>query len=144
MRCLQEVEIVLFGEELSMFKQKLFYYPEFQIMWAEIESGYDNYAPLSLDKVAAKCHTGNGRSLKANRLNERLAAKNFPTFHVLLVKYRLYRAASMFLTTDEAVLKVAQAVGMDQSTLDRDFKKYLGMTPSAFRSDCRRQFSGAA
>jgi AraC-like DNA-binding protein len=144
MRSLKDIEMVIFGEELPMFKRKLFYYPEFRIMWEEIEGGYNHYAPLSLDKVAHKCRTRNGRSLKANRLNEHLASRNFDTFHVLLVKYRVYRAASIFLTIDEAVLKVAQAVGMDQSTLDRDFKKYLGMTPRAFRDECRRQAFGAA
>lgn len=138
MRSVQDVEVALFGQDLSMFKGKLFYYPEFRMMWEEIESGYHNYIPLSLDKVAPKCVTRNGRSLKANRLNERLVSKSFDTFHVLLVKYRVYRAASIFLSTDAAVLKVAQTVGMDQSTLDRDFKKYLGRTPRAFRDECRR------
>jgi len=144
MSSLQEIEMVLFGETLSNFKRRLFYYPEFRIMWAEIESGYDNCTPLSLDKVAQKCLTRNSGSLKANRLNEHLVSKSFDTFHVLLVKYRVYRAASIFLTADEAVLKVAHAVGMDQSTLDRDFKKYLGMTPRAFRNECRRRVLGAA
>ena len=128
MKSLREIEIALFSEELSVFKSRLFQYREFRIMWDEIEKHHSE-ATFNLERVAGKCGDRDG-----NRLNEHLKTAGFETFHPILTKYRIHRAAVMLLTTrDSSIVDVAIAVGIDQSTLDRNFKKFLSITPRELR-----------
>ncbi len=137
-KTLLEIEIHLFGEALSRLKQRLSYDPQLGKMWEIIEHDYER-STLTLIRAATKCGMKSG-----NTLNERLRRYGPYTFHTLLAKYRVYRAVVIFSTTDAAILDVALAVGIDQSTLDRAFKHYLDMSPKEWRKHCREGLGRAA
>ena len=133
---IQEAEVRMFGETLESLKDRLSYDPRLLKAWVEIENGYAS-PTLTLEKAARLSGFGSG-----NGLNGRLKGYTPDTFCVLLTKFRLTRAVAILLDEDHSILNVALTVGVDQSTLDRNFKKYLHMSPREFRSGCRQAHGG--
>lgn len=128
MKSLREIDAILFGEDLSEFAARICRYPDLRFMWHEIETHYSDYV-FTLEDVACKCGKTSG-----TRLNERLKSKGFESFHQILKKFHVRRAAEILLNNPDArILHVAQDVGIDQSTLDRNFRELLSLTPSDLR-----------
>lgn len=56
------------------------------------------------------------------------------TFRDYLTKIRLERAKALLATGDASITEVAQMVGFgDLPRFDKLFKRYTGLTPSAYR-----------
>jgi transcriptional regulator GlxA family with amidase domain len=133
LKSLREIEMALFGEELACLRQRLSYDSRLETMWNYIE---ENYADWELHHAAVAKAAGLGEKNLSRLLRFYLQMP----LHELLTKYRVYRAAAILLVKNESVLRVAESVGLSQSSLERASTKYLRMTPVELRNRCRETF----
>ena len=88
--------------------------------------------PITLDAAARHC------GVEKNHLNSLLRRATRFTFHNLLVRYRLWRAARLIYSTNSSMLEIALRSGFGSlSSMERNFAKMLGQTPMQFRARCR-------
>jgi len=83
---------------------------------------------LSLSRAASYCGT------EKNHLNMLLRASTGFTFHSLLIRYRLYNASKLILSSDLTFLEIAHKTGFGSlSSFERNFFRLLGQTPREYR-----------
>ena len=87
---------------------------------------------LTLESAAHRC------GVEKNHLNTLLQRSTGYTFHRLLTRYRLFKAAPLIVSTNLSLLEVAAECGFGSlSSLERNFSKVLEQTPSRYRTHCR-------
>ncbi|WP_257558047.1 AraC family transcriptional regulator [Sphingobium sp. CFD-2] len=98
---------------------------------AMIDQWLERSAGLSLDLLCAELGVS---SRQAGRLTLELYGASPKT---LAMKYRALRAAAIMTSHGEAGLERAMTPFADQSHLIRDFRRFVGWTPTAFARDRR-------
>jgi transcriptional regulator GlxA family with amidase domain len=130
---LAEIEIALFGEELTNLRRRLSYDTRTESVWNFVEAHFreSNLTNLMVARACGISPDNVGRLL---RFYIRL------TFRELLSRYRVHRAAMAFSLKADSVLNVAGFVGVSQATLERRCEEYLKMSPMQLRSQLRDSF----
>jgi len=84
---------------------------------------------ITLDEMASIC------SMSKSHFSRKFKLEYGYTFQEFLVMQRLVRAKQMLENSDASIIEVALAVGFsDHSNFTRAFQKYLGVSPSRYRS----------
>lgn len=121
----------LFGFPLEEIRRRLSYSRRLCKLWRMIEVEFAD-AGLSLQRAEECC--GMSRSQLNRRLNEEIAL----SFHELLTRYRLLRAAELMEHQDFTFLEIVDRTGFESlSNFGRHFEKVLGSGPREFRSRLR-------
>ncbi len=124
---MQAIERKLFGSPLSEFVESISYSRRAECVWKLITSDYAD-AELSLERAARVC------GISKSHLNVLLQEKTDMSFHRLLTRYRLVRAAQMICEKDYTFLEVTLETGFDNlANFGRHTRKLLGMSPRDLR-----------
>jgi AraC-like DNA-binding protein len=98
---------------------------------------HDNYANMNiaLEKAAEAA------ALSKFHFARFFKTETGQTFHAYLVKVRISRAIECLLQSDSPVTDIAYTSGFSSvKTFNRLFKRYTGVTPSAYRHGKKQQF----
>lgn len=121
------IEKALFGCSKMEFAAKLSADLRLERAWRIVESGYAN--PELRLSVARK-----EAGASSSSLNEHLKEACGLTFYQVVIRYRILAAAISLVTRRGKVLDVALDAGFGSiESLERNFKKLLGVPPSRMR-----------
>ncbi len=117
----------LFGEEWEELGVRLGRCQRLERVHRLIGSHFDDQT-LTLSRAAQVC------AVSKNHLNVLLLRATAKTFHALLTRYRLARAAGLLRRTDRSVLEISLACGFGSvSSFERNAKKIFGSPPRELR-----------
>jgi AraC-like DNA-binding protein len=123
---LASLELMVFEKPLSELAASLGSDPRLERLWVLIAVQYGD-PELTLERAAK------ASGLCANRLNVLLRRKVGLTFHQILVRYRLLRAARMVAACQGTTLEVAFKVGFGSvRAFERNFRRTFGLAPGRF------------
>ena len=131
----ESAEVIIFGERLTQFKVRFNYDERVHRVWDTIEREFSD-SQLRVPAVARAC------AMSPRGLNQSLRLYVRLPFHRILTMYRVYRAACIIISRNESLLNVALDVGLDLSSLERNFSAYFGMTLRDFKRVSRESLSG--
>lgn len=60
--------------------------------------------------------------------------------HAFITRIRIERAKELLENTDETIIYIATAVGLNKSNLHIQFKKLTGKTPSQWRNETNQEY----
>lgn len=126
----------LFNEYAAVFDRKR---PEKKMLSAsrtrimlQFIAGHYMHA-ISLTEIAASADISKSEALRC--FHATIQATPFD----YLIHYRIRQAKRLLRTTDDAIIRIAGQVGIDNiNYFNRIFKKQCGMTPSAYRMQWRK------
>ncbi len=98
------------------------------------------YVNHNYNKNISLGHLASRLYLSATYLSKYIKQQLGVNFVELLNRTRLTRAADLLSHTDESIAQIALDVGFSNlSSFNRNFKEKYGMTPSAYRRDCKEK-----
>lgn len=128
------LEARLFGEPLAVLYERMADHPGLAHLTVLIEERHAD-PDLSHPVAAREC------ALEKNYLNVRLRVLTGLTFHRLLTRRRLLRAAELLAMTNRQISEIATASGFgSRNSFERNFSRAAGTPPGRFR----RQFGKVA
>lgn len=132
------VERHLFGDAWRAVRSRLENHRRLCRVCQLIESRYDDQ-DLTLEQAADAC------AISKNYLNVLLLRFTANTFHALVTRYRLMRAADLLCGTDYSVLEISLECGFGSvSSFERNAKKVFGSPPTELRKLLLGRFPPAA
>jgi AraC-like DNA-binding protein len=125
------LEILLFQEPLEEFVDRLSFYRKLKDAWDLLEIEYSN-SHLSLRHAARTC------GVNQNHLNYLFRSTTGLTFHQLICRYRVLKSGIRVRDEKSTILEIAIQGGFGSlSSLERNFQKFLGISPAEFRTRIR-------
>lgn len=127
MNAKEDLEEMLFAQQLCDLASKLHADPRLERAWRLIETGFSDPG-MSLDDA------GRGSGTAKNHLNVLLRRTTTFTFYQLLIRYRLYAAILMMKSSERNLLDIALENGFGSlTTFERNFRAVIGCTPQSFK-----------